>query len=465
MTAVKQIKAQARAKSGKGAARAVRREGRTPAVIYGGGAPATTISLNSKEIRSGIGAGRFLTTILEVEVEGKSERVIPRDFQLDPIKDFPIHIDFMRLTAGQILRVEVPVHFINHDAAPGLKRGGTLNIVRHGVELLVPAEAIPEFLTADLKGLDINDGIHISAIALPEGIPPGDPRPRLHHRHPSPRRRCSSRSRRPRPPKVQHRLLAPPLLLPLPVPTRCGSSRSSQERLIGFSLLVPGAPCSVIIPWRPWHADCDAGASPCKSSLASAIPAPAMRATGTISASWRSMRSPGSIGLRRGAAASKARPPRRPSAASASSLKPHTFMNESGRAVGEAARFYKTPLSEITVFHDELDLPEAKLRVKRGGGNAGHNGLRSITAHLGNDYRRVRLGIGHPGDKNLVHPYVLSDFFKEERPWVADLVRACAQFAALLARGEDASFANKVHLAMSAKGWGEEKDAAGGASN
>ena len=137
-------------------------------------------------------------------------------------------------------------------------------------------------------------------------------------------------------------------------------------------------------------------------------------------------------------------------------LKPQTFMNESGRAVGEAARFYKTELSQITVFHDELDLADAKLRVKTGGGNAGHNGLRSISAHLGNDYRRVRLGIGHPGDKNLVHPYVLSDFFKEERPWVEDLVDACAEFVPLLVRGEEASFQNKVHLAMQAKGWRED---------
>jgi large subunit ribosomal protein L25 len=172
MTAVKQIKAQARAKSGKGAARAVRREGRTPAVIYGAGVAATPITLDSKEIGLRIGAGRFLTTILDLDVDGKTERVIPRDFQLDPVRDFPVHVDFMRLAAGQVIRVEVPVHFLNQDASPGLKRGGTLNIVRHTVELLAPAEAIPEFLSASLAGLDINDTIHISAIQLPEGVRP-----------------------------------------------------------------------------------------------------------------------------------------------------------------------------------------------------------------------------------------------------------------------------------------------------
>jgi large subunit ribosomal protein L25 len=172
MTAVKQIKAQARAKSGKGAARAVRREGRTPAVIYGAGTPAATISLDTKDIFLRIRAGRFLSTIFDIDVDGTAERVIPRDFQLDPVKDTPVHVDFLRLAAGQAIRVEVPVHFINQDASPGIKRGGTLNVVRHTVELYAQPEAIPEFLTVDLTGLDINDGVHISAITLPEGVRP-----------------------------------------------------------------------------------------------------------------------------------------------------------------------------------------------------------------------------------------------------------------------------------------------------
>jgi PTH1 family peptidyl-tRNA hydrolase len=138
-------------------------------------------------------------------------------------------------------------------------------------------------------------------------------------------------------------------------------------------------------------------------------------------------------------------------------LKPQTYMNESGQSVGEAQRFYKIGLDDVVVFHDELDLAPAKLRVKRGGGNAGHNGLRSITAHCGNEYRRVRMGIGHPGDKALVMPYVLNDFAKAEQPWVEDMCMACADFADLLAQGEDASFQNKVHLFMEAHGHGDAK--------
>ena len=135
-------------------------------------------------------------------------------------------------------------------------------------------------------------------------------------------------------------------------------------------------------------------------------------------------------------------------------LLPGTFMNESGRAVAEAANFYKLAVSDIVVFHDELELPPGKLRVKIGGGNAGHNGLRSISAHVGNDYRRVRLGIGHPGDKKLVEPYVLQDFAKDDRPWVEALCDIVADNAALLAEGKDSTFQNKVHLAMDAKGYG-----------
>jgi PTH1 family peptidyl-tRNA hydrolase len=138
-------------------------------------------------------------------------------------------------------------------------------------------------------------------------------------------------------------------------------------------------------------------------------------------------------------------------------LLPGTYMNDSGRAVAEAMHFYKLPLSDIVVFHDEIELPPVKVRVKVGGGIAGHNGLRSISAHVGNDYKRVRLGVGHPG-KELVHGHVLSDFSKADRAWVEALCDVIAANAELLAQGKDASFQNKVHLAMTAKGFGEAKD-------
>ncbi len=129
-------------------------------------------------------------------------------------------------------------------------------------------------------------------------------------------------------------------------------------------------------------------------------------------------------------------------------LKPTTYMNESGRAVGEAMRFFKLTPADVVVFHDELDLPPGKLRMKTGGGAAGHNGIRSVAAHIGDTFRRVRIGIGHPGTKERVLGAVLGDFSKADLRWLEPLVEAIAEAAPLLAEGKDASFANRVHLAL-----------------
>ena len=129
-------------------------------------------------------------------------------------------------------------------------------------------------------------------------------------------------------------------------------------------------------------------------------------------------------------------------------LKPLTFMNESGQAVGEAIRFLNLEPHQVIVIYDEIDLLAGKVRVKLGGGAAGHNGIRSISAHIGPHYTRVRLGVGHPGDRNLVHPHVLSDFSKADKEWLLPLLDAVADFAPLLVEGETATFQNKVHLAL-----------------
>jgi large subunit ribosomal protein L25 len=176
MAETKTLAATVRSGIGKGASRSVRREGRIPAVIYGGGDPAQPISLDYREVNKLIYAGHFLTTIYEIDVEGAKHRVIPRDYQLDRIKDLPVHVDFLRLKPGTTLRVNVPVHFINQDISPGIKKGGALNIVRHTIPLKVPADSIPEAVTVDLSELDITESIHISAVTLPPGCQPTDTR-------------------------------------------------------------------------------------------------------------------------------------------------------------------------------------------------------------------------------------------------------------------------------------------------
>jgi large subunit ribosomal protein L25 len=169
MASMKQLAAKRREGVGKGAARAVRRDGRVPAVIYGAGQPPIAISLNYKETNTLIYAGHFLTTVFEIDVEGTKVRAIPRDYQLDRVRDFPLHVDFLRLAEGSTVRVEVPVHVVGQETSPGLKGGGSLNLVRHAIELIVPADNIPTAITIDVSKAKIGDSIHISAIQLPAG--------------------------------------------------------------------------------------------------------------------------------------------------------------------------------------------------------------------------------------------------------------------------------------------------------
>ncbi len=172
MATVREFKATARPQAGKGAARAVRREGRVPGVIYGDSQPPLNISLDRADLTQRIFAGKFLTTPCEVDVDGQKIRVIPRDFQIDTVRDVPIHVDFMRLGKGATIRVKVPVHMINADQSPGIKRGGTVNIVTHTLDVRCPADAIPEAFVVDLAGLEINHSKHLSDINLPPNVRP-----------------------------------------------------------------------------------------------------------------------------------------------------------------------------------------------------------------------------------------------------------------------------------------------------
>src|SRR5207342_2199863 len=147
-----------------------RRAGRVPGVIYGNNQPPVTISVDDADLRQRILAGRFLTTIYDIDLEGKKHRVIPRDFQLDPVRDLPLHVDFMRLGEGATIRVNIPIHVRGADQSPGVKRGGTVSIVTHTVEVRCLADAIPSGIEVDVSGLEINHSKHLSDITLPEGV-------------------------------------------------------------------------------------------------------------------------------------------------------------------------------------------------------------------------------------------------------------------------------------------------------
>lgn len=166
------LAASARARAGKGAARAARREGLVPAVIYGGKQPPVPMAVEERALRKQLSMPGFRTRLIDLTVDGTKHHVLCREVQFHPVTDRPIHADFLRVTDDTVVHVNVTVHFLNELASPGLKRGGVLNVVRHTVELFCKARAIPTHLEVDLTGRDINDSIHISAIALPEGVKP-----------------------------------------------------------------------------------------------------------------------------------------------------------------------------------------------------------------------------------------------------------------------------------------------------
>ena len=167
-----ELKAEVRDRVGKGAARALRRDKKVPAVIYGDKKPPLPIAIDYKEAFMKLHAGGFMSTVATIDVNGEKVKVIPKDYALDPVRDFLIHVDFLRITKGAKLTVEVPVLFENEETSPGIKRGGVLNVVRYTVELECPADAIPENLVVDLGALDLGDGAHISDVTLPEGCVP-----------------------------------------------------------------------------------------------------------------------------------------------------------------------------------------------------------------------------------------------------------------------------------------------------
>jgi len=170
MANVQQMKAYARPKAGKGAARAARYSGRVPGVIYGENKAPVLVLIEHDELKKRIYQGRFLTTLYELDIEGQKHRVIPRDFQLDALKDLPMHVDFLRVSEGATIRVHIPVHVLNTDQSPGVKRGGAVNIVTHTVEVMCPVDAIPESIDVDISGLEISHSRHLSDVTLPPGI-------------------------------------------------------------------------------------------------------------------------------------------------------------------------------------------------------------------------------------------------------------------------------------------------------
>lgn len=172
MAEISELSAKPRDTAGSAAARVIRENGGVPAIVYGGRSGPEMLTLNYKEVWKQVETGHFLSTVYMLNINGKKTRVLPKDVQFDPVRDFVEHVDLMRLAKDAVVEVEVAVHVINEDDSPGLERGGVLNFVRHTIELSCPADSIPEYVEIDVSGLDIGDSLHISEVSLPEKVTP-----------------------------------------------------------------------------------------------------------------------------------------------------------------------------------------------------------------------------------------------------------------------------------------------------
>ena len=172
MPQVQELNVESRTGTGKGPAYQARQKGLIPGVIYGGQGAPENVNIDGHALHMQVGAGHFLTTLFTLNIDGRKTRVIPRDLQLDPVTDFPVHVDFMRLEEGATVRLNIPVRFRGQETSPGLKKGGVLNVVRHQIALICPAETIPNTIDVDVSGLDINESLHIKSLNLPEGVRP-----------------------------------------------------------------------------------------------------------------------------------------------------------------------------------------------------------------------------------------------------------------------------------------------------
>ena len=333
------------------------------------------------------------------------------------------------MKANQIIQVEVAVHFTGEDKAPGIKKGGTLNVVRHAVELNVAANAIPDQLVADISELEIGDNVKISNIELPEGATPTitdrdftiatiagrSSTASTDDEAAEGEGKCSRGRRRSRRRRGLIRSLRAWLARFLtgqsqPTPRgetpvlilvgqgNPGAKYAGNRHNFGFMVIDRIAEDYGFGPWRSKFSG--------------------QAAEGFVEAGGTRIK----LLL----------------------LKPETFYNETGRAASEAVRFYKLSNEAVTIFHDEIDLAPGRLRVKRGGGHSGNNGIRSMLSHLGPDIRRIRMGVGHPGDKSKVMPYVLSDFSKADETWFIPLMEACSRALPFLVAGDDERYQTEV---------------------
>ena len=415
----------------------------SPAILYGGKFENQKISIAKKDVKNFIGNESFLSTVFEIELDGKREKVLPRDVAYHVTTNEPIHLDLMRIVSGTKIIIEIPVKFINNNESPGLKRGGVLNIVRRKVELKCPADSIPEDITIDLAGTDIGTSIKISSVNLPENVTPT----------------ITDRD-------FVIATVAAPTVIKEPEKPAEGEAVEGAEGEGAVEGAEAGTEAAAKDGEQPKK---DEKGKETSSDKKSAEKKPAEKKPAEKNKNMLllvGLGNPGpnsennrhNIGFKIIDAInshfklSKQKPKFKGLLTTGNieskkvyAIKPLTFMNNSGTAIKELIDYFKIDAKNVIVFHDDLDIDFGKVKAKIGGSSAGHNGIKSIDKFIGTDYSRVRVGIGHPKEKKRVNSHVLEDFKDDEEEKIKEITENIVKLVPTLIDKKIDLFSSKVN--------------------
>ena len=374
---------------GGSAGRSLRRDGLIPAIIYGGDHAPLPVAIEAQSLERARRVSGFATRFLYIDVDGQREKVLPREIQYDPLTDAPLHIDFLRISGRSVISVEVPVRFLGEDRAPGIKRGGILNVVSRSITLLCPADRIPDHLDIDISQFEIGDSAHISCVIPASRISACSCECscwRFHHcNHHRTDSYDGARQRR-----GIRELIA----------FKAHGDFYSWLSVFLLVLVILGLAIegnAIISVFMALEAITEYHSFSAARQRFSGLMAEGSVNNCSVRALW-----------------------------------PWTYMNESGRSVSQAMSWLKLQPADVLVIHDDMDLAPGQVRLKDGGGLAGHRGLASLAACIGSDFRRLRLGIGRPDAGSAIVPWVLGDFTSYEWLWLNPLLAALAEHAWLL---------------------------------
>ena len=429
------LHAKKREEQGKGASRRLRKQGQVPTIIYGAGKEPKMISLDHNKLLRYEMDESFFSSILKVEIDGgDEENVIIRDYQRDPVKPFVLHVDLLRIKMSEKMHTTTPLHFVGDEEAAGIKAGGILQRLITEVDILCMPADLPEAIEVDVSALDIGDSLHLSQIVMPEGVELAA---------------MIQMDEADEEDKATMDLGIVSIQAP----------RAEVEEIDEEAAGAEGDDSAADSDSSDDAADGDKAAlSFCNKSLIMAnTPIKLIVGLGNPGAKYTKTRHNAGFWFVDALANDANESFRIETKFSAEVCKinlggnpvwlqkPTTFMNRSGMAVKQLSSFYKIPVASILIVHDEIDLPPGTVRLKEGGGHGGHNGLRDIHAHMTKEYIRLRIGVGHPGDRNKVVDYVLSHINTGDEIEIKNSIDAALGVIDLVVAGDMQKAMNNLH--------------------